>query len=60
MILYKLFLTGVFLFIGTVIISMSVVMMEYNEYATRADKIKAVLFAVGGVVMIGLSAIFWL
>ena len=61
MIPYKLFLTGVFLFIGTVIISMAAAIMEYDEYATRADKIKTALIAVGGVAMIGLGAtLLWL
>lgn len=60
MILYKLFLTGVFLFIGIVIFSFGCIRLKYDDLLTRKEKMLAYIFIVGGVIVMGLGSIFWL
>lgn len=60
MILYKLFITLVFLVAGTIIVSVGFTLLKEDTYATNGERIKRIGTIILGFISMFIGAVIWL
>jgi hypothetical protein len=60
MILYKLFITLVFLVAGTIIVSVGFTLLKEDTYATNGERIKRIGTIILGFIAMFIGAVIWL
>ena len=60
MILYKLFITLVFLVAGTIIVSVGFTLLKEDTYATNGERIKCIGTIILGFIAMFIGAVIWL
>lgn len=60
MILYKLFITLVFLVAGTIIVSVGFTLLKEDTYATEGERIKRIGTIILGFIAMFIGAVIWL
>lgn len=60
MILYKLFITLVFLVAGTIIVSVEFTLLKEDTYATKGERIKRIGTIILGFIAMFIGAVIWL
>lgn len=60
MILYKLFITLIFLVAGTIIVSIGFTLLKEDTYATKGERIKRIGTIILGFIAMFIGAVIWL
>lgn len=60
MILYKLFITLIFLVAGTIIVSVGFTLLKEDTYATNGERIKRIGTIILGFIAMFIGAVIWL
>lgn len=60
MILYKLFITLIFLVAGTIIVSVGFTLLKEDTYATKGEHIKRIGTIILGFIAMFIGAVIWL